>query len=64
MQVKDKEAETEAIDFEVWGQLGGGALINIGQGSLERKEAGGGTPAEITQPVTVWVKHGGGLKVS
>ena len=53
MQVKDKEAETGARDLEVWGQLGGGALINIGQGSLERKEAVGGTRAGITWPVNV-----------
>lgn len=40
MQVEDKEAETEARDLEVWGQRGGGALINIGQGPLERNKAG------------------------
>lgn len=64
MQVKDKEAETEAGDLEVWGWLGGGALINIGQGLLERKEAGGGTQAGITRPANIWVIHEGGRKVS
>lgn len=32
MQVKDKEAETVQRDLEVWGQLGGGVTINVGQG--------------------------------
>lgn len=34
MQVKDKDAEAETRGFEVWGQLGGGASINIGHGGL------------------------------
>lgn len=46
----------------MWGQLGGGALINIGHGLLGRKEAGGETRAGITRPVNVWVKHEGGRK--
>ncbi len=46
--------------LDVSGQLVGGALINIGQGPLERKEAGGGTRERITRPVNVWVKHEGG----
>lgn len=34
--------------MEVWGQLGGGALTNIGQRPPERREAGGWTWAGIT----------------
>lgn len=35
-------------DLEVWGQLEGGALINIGQEPLERRK-GGGSPGNNTR---------------
>lgn len=47
MQVKDKEAETLQRDLKVWGQLGGGALINVGQGPQKESKAEGGTQARV-----------------
>lgn len=64
MQVKDKEAETLARDLEVWGQLGGGALINIGQGPLEKKGGGRWDTGWKNMQCYIWVKHEGGQTAS